>query len=228
MWATSIGSTFSHRPVPGERKSGMPEGTEIPAPVRATTEPASRTRSARRSTAVSVRATAASACRGRRRCPPCASSEANTRAKPAFSASMPLVEVARGADLLDLPRPPAAPARPARGPSAARRRTARGRSTMRLTRPNSNASSARIASPVRFISRALFSPTRRGRRWVPPKPGMIPSLISGWPKIAERGDQAHVAGHGQLAAAAVGEAVDRGDRRDAARARARAAARARR
>ncbi len=39
---------------------------------------------------------------------------------------------------------------------------------------------------MRFISSALFSPTRRGRRWVPPKPGMIPSLISGWPKIAER------------------------------------------
>ena len=40
MCATSIGSTFSHSPVPGERKSGIPEGTEIPAPVSATTEPA--------------------------------------------------------------------------------------------------------------------------------------------------------------------------------------------
>src|SRR3954447_15017991 len=38
MWATFIGSTFVHRPVPGERKSGMPEGTEMPAPVRATVE----------------------------------------------------------------------------------------------------------------------------------------------------------------------------------------------
>jgi hypothetical protein len=37
MWATSIGSTFAHRPVPGERKSGIPDGTEIPAPVNATT-----------------------------------------------------------------------------------------------------------------------------------------------------------------------------------------------
>src|SRR5215218_4669434 len=36
MWATSIGSTFSHSPVPGLRKSGMPDGTEIPAPARAT------------------------------------------------------------------------------------------------------------------------------------------------------------------------------------------------
>ena len=24
MWATAIGSTFAHSPVPGERKSGMP------------------------------------------------------------------------------------------------------------------------------------------------------------------------------------------------------------
>ena len=48
MCATSIGSTFSHSPVPGERKSGIPEGTEIPAPVSATTEPASRTSAARR------------------------------------------------------------------------------------------------------------------------------------------------------------------------------------
>ena len=32
MWATSIGSTFSHSPLPGERKSGIPDGTEIPAP----------------------------------------------------------------------------------------------------------------------------------------------------------------------------------------------------
>ena len=39
MWATSIGSTFVHSPVPGVRKSGIPEGTEMPAPVSATTEP---------------------------------------------------------------------------------------------------------------------------------------------------------------------------------------------
>ena len=42
MWATCIGSTFAHRPVPGERKSGIPDGTEIPAPVSATTELAAR------------------------------------------------------------------------------------------------------------------------------------------------------------------------------------------
>ena len=52
MWATSIGSTFAHSPVPGVRKSGMPDGTEIPAPVRATTGPAERISSASRSWAV--------------------------------------------------------------------------------------------------------------------------------------------------------------------------------
>ena len=46
MWATSIGSTLVHSPVPGERKSGIPDGTEIPAPVSATTERASRISSA--------------------------------------------------------------------------------------------------------------------------------------------------------------------------------------
>ena len=28
-------------------------------------------------------------------------------------------------------------------------------------------------------------PTSRGSRWVPPKPGMMPRLISGWPKLAD-------------------------------------------
>src|SRR3954447_24481230 len=36
MCATSIGLTFSQIPVPGERKSGMPDGTEMPAPVSTT------------------------------------------------------------------------------------------------------------------------------------------------------------------------------------------------
>ena len=38
--ATFIGSTFAHSPLPGVRKSGIPDGTEIPAPVRATTRSA--------------------------------------------------------------------------------------------------------------------------------------------------------------------------------------------
>src|SRR5918994_2946582 len=46
MWATSIGSTFSQIPFPGVRKSGIPEGTEIPAPVSATVHSLSRISSA--------------------------------------------------------------------------------------------------------------------------------------------------------------------------------------
>src|SRR4051794_21129290 len=55
MWATSIGSTFAHRPVIGVRKSGMPEGTEMPAPVRATTGPEDRISDARRSAPTELR-----------------------------------------------------------------------------------------------------------------------------------------------------------------------------
>ena len=46
MCATSIGLTFSHIPVPGERKSGMPDGTEMPAPVSTTARSAVLRRSA--------------------------------------------------------------------------------------------------------------------------------------------------------------------------------------
>jgi hypothetical protein len=42
-----------------------------------------------------------------------------------------------------------------------------------------------VGLPVRFISSAFASPTRRGSRCVPPKPGMIPRLISGWPNVAD-------------------------------------------
>src|SRR5262249_44037061 len=48
MCATSIGSTFSQIPVPGVRKSGIPLGTEIPAPVSATVQLDSRISSANR------------------------------------------------------------------------------------------------------------------------------------------------------------------------------------
>ena len=85
-------------------------------------------------------------------------------------------------------------------------------STTRLTSPASNASTAEIGSPSRFISSAFAGPTSRGSRWVPPKPGMIPRLISGWPKEAESAGDPEVARHRDLAAAAEGEPVDRGDR----------------
>ena len=38
--------------------------------------------------------------------------------------------------------------------------------------------------PVSAMSMALALPTARGRRCVPPAPGMMPSLISGWPNFA--------------------------------------------
>ncbi len=31
---------------------------------------------------------------------------------------------------------------------------------------------------------ALDLPTKRVRRWVPPAPGMVPMVISGWPNLA--------------------------------------------
>ena len=34
------------------------------------------------------------------------------------------------------------------------------------------------------MSIALALEIARGRRWVPPAPGMMPSLISGWPNLA--------------------------------------------
>src|SRR5215475_10942944 len=49
MWATFIGSTFSQSPLPGVRKSGIPEGTETPAPVSTTADSASFRSSATRS-----------------------------------------------------------------------------------------------------------------------------------------------------------------------------------
>jgi hypothetical protein len=44
---------------------------------------------------------------------------------------------------------------------------------------------------------------------------MIPSLTSGWPNRADCARDAHVAGHGELAAAAEGQSVDGGDGHDA-------------
>ena len=38
---------------------------------------------------------------------------------------------------------------------------------------------------VRIMSIARALPMARGSRCVPPAPGMMPSLISGWPKRAE-------------------------------------------
>ena len=56
--------------------------------------------------------------------------------------------------------------------------------TMRLTRPERSASFTSIMRPVRQRSIALALPMARVRRWVPPMPGMVPSVISGWPNFA--------------------------------------------
>ncbi len=55
---------------------------------------------------------------------------------------------------------------------------------MRATRPERSASCASIMRPVRIRSIALALPTACVSRWVPPMPGMMPSLISGWPNLA--------------------------------------------
>ena len=53
-----------------------------------------------------------------------------------------------------------------------------------LTRPISFASAAVRWRPVKTISLVRLAPISRARRWVPPKPGMRPSVISGSPKRA--------------------------------------------
>ena len=52
------------------------------------------------------------------------------------------------------------------------------------TRPMASASSALTNRPVKIRSFARLGPTSRASRWVPPRPGMMPSRISGWPKLA--------------------------------------------
>ena len=76
-----------------------------------------------------------------------------------------------------------------------------------------SASSASTSRPVRIRSFATPRPQTRASRCVPPQPGMIPRLISGWPSFALDERVAQVAGERELAAAAEREAVDRGDRR---------------
>ena len=56
--------------------------------------------------------------------------------------------------------------------------------TTLLTRPMRYASAASTLSHVKIISLARPIPTKRASLCVPPKPGMIPSPVSGCPKIA--------------------------------------------
>src|SRR6184192_437205 len=66
--------------------------------------------------------------------------------------------------------------------------------TTRLTRPERSASAASIIRPVRHRSIALDLPIARVSRCVPPMPGMVPSVISGWPNFAISADRGEVAG----------------------------------
>ena len=115
--------------------------------------------------------------------PSLASSLENAAAKPAFSASMPSSRSPLAETALICATATGAWAASLR-PHISAVSNSSWSGTTRLTRPSSSASSERTASPTRFISRALLAPTRRGSRWVPPKPGMIPSFTSGWPKTA--------------------------------------------
>ena len=114
-----------------------------------------------------------------------ASSEPNTLANACFSRLDAGVEIAGRRHPLDLLDRAAAPGRRACAPRPARCRAARDRARRGWRARARSASSAEIGSPVRFISSARASPTRRGSRCVPPNPGMIPRLISGWPKLAD-------------------------------------------
>ena len=57
-------------------------------------------------------------------------------------------------------------------------------STNWSTSPSASASSALTNRPVKMRSLALLGPISRASRWVPPAPGMMPSSVSGWPKVA--------------------------------------------
>ena len=192
MWATFIGSTFCQVPVPGERKSGIPDGTEMPAPVSATTESASRTSSASR--AISREGSDIRLCpanRGARlarnaEMPSRASSLASTLANACLLGGDAGVDVACAGDALDLldrqRRLRRQPPRPRQGGVE---------QFVILDHAVDEPQLERLLGEDRIADRGsspapCSRPTSRGRRCVPPKPGMIPSLISGWPNSAER------------------------------------------
>src|SRR5581483_12027922 len=82
----------------------------------------------------------------------------------------------------------------------------------RLTRPSRSASAAPIRSPVSTSSMARCLPSKWVRRWVPPLPGMMPRLTSGWPKRA-LSEAMMISPHRQLAAAAERKAAHGRDQR---------------
>src|SRR5882757_5235145 len=60
---------------------------------------------------------------------------------------------------------------------------------------------------------AMPFPTSRGRRCVPPPPGMIPTLTSGWPELRVFGSEPDGARHRGFASTAERKAVDGRDYR---------------
>ena len=66
---------------------------------------------------------------------------------------------------------------------ASARRSASG--TTRFTAPHASARCAVIGAPSSTSSSARARPTMRGRRLVPPAPGMMPMIVSGCPKVAD-------------------------------------------
>jgi hypothetical protein len=70
-----------------------------------------------------------------------------------------------------------------------------------------------IRWPVKINSLALPLPTRRGRRWVPPAPGMMARRVSVSPMVRVMRGDADVRSQGQFRPTAQGNAVDRGNDR---------------
>ena len=148
--------------------------------------------------------------------PSFASSEPKTAAKASFSAVIPASRSACAGDALDLRDRERCCAASMPAHSQGRVEQLARPGTTRFTSPTALGLLGVDRIAVRFISSAFATPTRRGSRCVPPKPGMIPSLISGWPKLGRVGRDADVARHRELAAAAEREPVDGSDRDDRA------------
>ena len=144
----------------------------------------------------------ARACRGRRACPP---PDPGSRTAPRTPRARRATPPRAGGRRLR------ARAWPPRTRATGPRRTSappRSRAAIRLARRadagrparSSSASSAGTV-PARVDQLAgRASPTSRGSRWVPPEPGMIPSVISGSPSCASCGGEPEVAREGDLAA----------------------------
>ena len=106
--------------------------------------------------------------------------------------------------------------RPHVGDLAGERQRARPSGRRRSFRSNSAvlaSFSEATGLPETIMFKAISRPTTRGRRWVPPAPGRMPSLTSGSAICAPGSRHAVVAAERQLQAAAHAHRMDRGDHR---------------